>query len=103
MKKPLKWAITVLGMVAVFGLVYLCGELFGVTAGPVPTIVLMLAVYVAGWFWTRAEARRGGARGRKTIRPGAAAQCGGSFFAFSLTQRRGILRLKRGRRGVRIK
>lgn len=52
MKKPLKWAITVLGMVAVFGLVYLCGELFGVTAGPVPTIVLMLAVYVAGWFWT---------------------------------------------------
>ena len=53
MKKPLKWAITVLGMVAVFGLVYLCGELFGVTAGPVPTIVLMLAVYGAGWFWRR--------------------------------------------------
>ena len=50
MKKPLKWAITVAGMVAVFAAVYLCGELFGVTAGPVPTI---LAVYVLGWFWTR--------------------------------------------------
>ena len=53
MKKPLKWAITVAGMVAVFAAVYLCGELFGVTAGPVPTILLMLAVYVLGWFWAR--------------------------------------------------
>ena len=53
MKKPLKWAITILGMLAVFAVVYICGEKFGVTAGPIPTIVLMLAVYVAGWFWTR--------------------------------------------------
>lgn len=59
MKKPLKWAITVLGMLAVFAVVYICGEKFGVTAGPIPTIVLMLAVYVAGWFWTRERPKPG--------------------------------------------
>lgn len=59
MKKPLKWAITILGMLAVFGLVYLCGEVFGRTAGPIPTIVLMMAVYVAGWFWTRERPKPG--------------------------------------------
>ena len=48
MKKPLKWAITILGMLAVFAVVYICGEKFSVTAGPIPTLVLMLAVYVAG-------------------------------------------------------
>lgn len=59
MKKPLKWAITILGMLAVFAVVYVCGEKFGVTAGPIPTLILMLAVYVAGWFWTRERPKSG--------------------------------------------
>lgn len=59
MKKPLKWAITILGMLVIFGAVYLCGEIFGVTAGPIPTLVLMLAVYVLGWFWTRERPKPG--------------------------------------------
>ena len=46
-------------MLAVFAVVYICGEKFSVTAGPIPTLVLMLAVYVAGWFWTRERPKSG--------------------------------------------
>ena len=64
MKKPLKWAITILGMLAVFAVVYVCGEKFGVTAGPIPTLVLMLAR-------TR---KRNKTRSRRI-------HCGGSFLS----------------------
>jgi hypothetical protein len=80
MKKPLKWAITILGMLAVFAVVYVCGEKFGVTAGPIPTLVLMLAVYVAGWFWTRERPKSGEPGRGREIRPGAAAFTAAALF-----------------------